>query len=70
MLITNAKGSCGCTIPFFPEKPIEPGEQGKIEVEIDITNKTPQKVFNVSVRVESNAKNDLVKLKLKGIPTE
>ena len=70
LLITNAKGSCGCTIPFFPEKPIEPGEQGKIEVEIDITNKTPQKVFNVSVRVESNAKNDLVKLKLKGIPTE
>ena len=70
LLITDSKGSCGCTIPFFPKEPIEPGQQGKIEVEIDISNKTPQKVFNVNVRVESNAKSGLAKLKLKGIPTE
>ena len=30
LLITNAKGSCGCTIPDFPKKPIKPGEKGKI----------------------------------------
>lgn len=70
LVISNAKGSCGCTIPFFPAEPIAPGQQGKIDVEIDPTNKTAGKVFEVSVRVESNAQSKLVKLKLKGIPTE
>lgn len=31
--ITNAKGSCGCTIPKFPTGLIAPGESGEITVE-------------------------------------
>ena len=68
LVITKAKGSCGCTIPFFSEKPLNPGEQQKIDIVIDVTNKTPDKAFKVTVRVESNAKTQLVKLKLKGTP--
>jgi hypothetical protein len=70
LVISNAKGSCGCTIPFFPKDPIQPGEKGQIDVEIDANNKESDKVFEVSVKVESNAENNLVKLKLKGIPQE
>lgn len=70
LVISNSKGSCGCTIPFFPKDPIQPGEKGQIDVEIDANNKESDKVFEVSVKVESNAENNLVKLKLSGIPQE
>ena len=30
--ISNAKGSCGCTVPNWPKEPILPGESGEIEV--------------------------------------
>ncbi len=30
--VTQAMPSCGCTIPEWTEDPIEPGEEGKIEV--------------------------------------
>ncbi|MDB2538955.1 DUF1573 domain-containing protein [Flavobacteriales bacterium] len=30
--ISNAKGSCGCTVPNWPKEPILPGESSEIEV--------------------------------------
>ncbi|HIA37739.1 MAG TPA: DUF1573 domain-containing protein [Flavobacteriales bacterium] len=33
LIISNAKGSCGCTVPQFPKEPIPPGETGEIVVE-------------------------------------
>jgi hypothetical protein len=35
LLITNAKGSCGCTVPAWPKEPIMPGESGEIEIRYD-----------------------------------
>jgi hypothetical protein len=32
LLIENAKGSCGCTVPNWPKDPIMPGSKGKIDV--------------------------------------
>ena len=32
LLIENAKGSCGCTVPNWPKDPIMPGEKGAIDV--------------------------------------
>lgn len=33
LIISNAKGSCGCTVPQYPREPIAPGETGEILVE-------------------------------------
>ncbi|GAB4249707.1 MAG: hypothetical protein Kow0079_02500 [Vicingaceae bacterium] len=33
LIIENALGSCGCTVPKYPKEPIKPGESGEIEVE-------------------------------------
>jgi len=30
LIITSAKGSCGCTVPFYPKEPVMPGEQSEI----------------------------------------
>lgn len=32
LIISDAKGSCGCTVPNYPREPIPPGETGEIEV--------------------------------------
>lgn len=32
LIIENAQGSCGCTVPKFPKEPIKPGDTGEIEV--------------------------------------
>jgi Protein of unknown function (DUF1573) len=63
-LITNATGSCGCTIPVFPTAPIAPGEKGSILVKFTAKNKFgPQKP---TVTVTTNATPRLVKLQLDG----
>ncbi len=35
LIIKTAKGSCGCTVPTYPQEPIMPGETNKIEVRYD-----------------------------------
>lgn len=35
LLITNAKGSCGCTVPEWPKEPIRPGETEVIKIKYD-----------------------------------
>ena len=51
LIISNASGSCGCTVPKYPKNiPIKPGENGEIEVNFD-TNGRPnlqQKMIKVS----------------------
>ncbi|MBP8034485.1 MAG: DUF1573 domain-containing protein [Bacteroidia bacterium] len=32
LIISAANGSCGCTIPAYPKKPILPGEEAEVDV--------------------------------------
>ena len=35
LVISNARGSCGCTVPTWPKEPIAPGESAEIEIRYD-----------------------------------
>jgi hypothetical protein len=63
LIFSRIFSSCGCTIPKKPEKPIQPGESGTIEVEYD-TKRTG--LFQKAITVNSNAKNSNVILRIKG----
>ncbi len=39
LIILSAKGSCGCTVPEWPKKPILPGEKGEIKVKFNSDRK-------------------------------
>ena len=39
LIIQNAKGSCGCTVPDWERDPIAPGESSVIKVQFDSKNK-------------------------------
>jgi hypothetical protein len=54
LIISNARGSCGCTVPEWPKEPIAPGEKGSIKVKYD-TMRTGE--INKSVTITSNAAN-------------
>jgi hypothetical protein len=64
LIISNAKGSCGCTVPEWPKEPINPGKTGSIKVKYD--TKRPG-VINKSVTITSNAVDEPTKiLRIKG----
>mgnify|MGYP000046340584 CR=1 FL=1 len=63
LIITKAKGSCGCTVPSWPKKPIAPGEKAKIKVKYDTKRVGP---ISKSVTVHSNAATPVKVLYIKG----
>lgn len=63
LIITNVKGSCGCTVPTKPEEPIMPGEQGVIKVKY-ATNRLGR--FSKTVTITSNASEPKKVVRIKG----
>lgn len=39
LIISNAQGSCGCTVPDWPRQPIAPGESADINVSFNSTGR-------------------------------
>lgn len=65
LIISNAAGSCGCTVPTFPKEPIMPGETGIIGVKYDTTR--AGQPFTKNVTITSNAEGNPSKvLTIKG----
>jgi hypothetical protein len=54
LVISNAKGSCGCTVPSYPKEPILPGASAEIEVRYD-TKRIG--AFTKTVTLTTNAVN-------------
>lgn len=68
LMISNAKGSCGCTVPEWPREPIAPGQSGAIKVKYDTKRVGP---FSKSVTLQSNAVNSPTKtIRIKGTVEE
>jgi len=66
LLITSARGSCGCTVPSYPKEPIAPGETGEVKVTYDIARVGS---FVKSVTLTTNAikaEEKTIRLQIKG----
>ena len=64
LIISNSRGSCGCTVPEWPKQPIKPGESASIKVKYDSKRVGP---INKSVTISSNAVNEPEKvIRIKG----
>jgi len=65
LIITDAKSTCGCTVPSFSREPILPGKTGKIDVKYNMNPGTIRK----TITLETNATNyaeGTVAIKIKG----
>ena len=70
LIISDAKASCGCTVPKKPEAPISPGETG--EIEVTFTSKPGQEgtTINKTVTVTANIPKGTQTLVIKGNVTK
>ena len=63
LVIKNAKGSCGCTVPTWPRKPIAAGETAEIGVKY-ATNRVGK--FTKTITLTTNVSKKPVILTIKG----
>ncbi|HLP10947.1 MAG TPA: DUF1573 domain-containing protein [Flavobacteriales bacterium] len=63
LIISDAKGSCGCTVPEWPKTPIKPGESAEIKVHYDSKRVGP---INKTVTVTANIEGGTKVIRIKG----
>jgi hypothetical protein len=63
LVIKNARGSCGCTVPTWPKEPIMPGESAAIDVKYDTNRKGP---FSKTITITTNEAVGTKMLTIKG----
>tara|TARA_B100000780_G_C20815465_1_gene323964 strand:+ start:67 stop:522 length:456 start_codon:yes stop_codon:yes gene_type:complete len=65
LIITNAKGSCGCTVPVWPREPVAPGESGVVDVKFNSKGKKGRQ--NKKVTLTTNMVPSQMVLKVSGL---
>ena len=67
LLITDAKGSCGCTVPEFPRTPIKPGESGEMKVTFSSAgrNGMQSKTVDITTNTATGHQQLLIKASIK-----
>lgn len=63
LILTQAKGSCGCTVPTYPKTPIAPGGTGDIEVTFDPKGKTGAQNKTVTLIANTTPANTVMNVK-------
>lgn len=63
LIISNAKASCGCTVPTWPKEPIAPGETAEIPVIFDAKSPGNQ---TKTITVTANTTPPQTRLTIKG----
>jgi hypothetical protein len=63
LVISNAKGSCGCTVPQWPKEPIAPGKSGKIKVEFDSKGKPGPANKQVTITANTDPVQSIIYIK-------
>jgi len=64
IIISEAHGSCGCTVPTWPHEPILPGKKAKIHVTYNTTGR-PGPIMK-EVTITSNAQEKSTVLHIRG----
>jgi len=63
LVIASAKGSCGCTVPDWPKRPIAPGETGVIKVKFDSYGKSGKQHKKVTIVANTQPSTNVIALK-------
>lgn len=69
LVINQAIASCGCTVPSYTKKPVQPGETGTIKVKYNGRGSVLGH-FKKTITVRSNGKTEMVRLYIEGTMEE
>jgi hypothetical protein len=62
LVITNASGSCGCTVPDYPRTPIAPGDKGEIKVSFNSTGRPGKNDKSVTIEANTMPRTTVLKI--------
>lgn len=65
LVISNARSTCGCTVPRWPEQPVQPGDGGEIVVRFD-TKDQEENYQNKPIEITANTYPSKTELRLIG----
>lgn len=68
LIIADAKGSCGCTVPQPPKDPIKPGDSAPIKVSFDSKNKPGEQEKTVTLTTNTANGHETFKIKANVTP--
>lgn len=68
LVIQNASGSCGCTVPDFPKEPIPPGREGFIRVLFNSEGKNGVQEKQVTVLANTIPNTNEIRIKANIVP--
>ena len=63
LIISDARGSCGCTVPEWPKEPIKPGKSGVIKVVFDSKGKPGDQQKTVTLTANTEPANTVLTIK-------
>lgn len=63
LVIVDAKGSCGCTVPQWPREAIAPGATGEMVVKFNSNGKPNQQLKTVNIKANTEAGNEVIKIR-------
>ena len=68
LVITNAKPSCGCTVPVWPKEPIKPGATADIQVKFNTSGKPNKQMKTITLTTNTATGREVLKLSGSVIP--
>ena len=69
LIIVDARGSCGCTVPDYPKNtPIAPGQSQTITVSFDSSNKPGLQQKSVTLSANTAAGREMLRIKANVTP--
>jgi len=63
LIIKDAKGSCGCTVPSWPKDPVAPGATGEMLVEFNSKGKAGSQNKRVTITANTNPGQTFINIK-------
>ena len=62
LIVSDARGTCGCTVPSRPTAPIAPGEDGEITVRFDTRSKVGDRQQKVTITANTDPAKTVISL--------
>jgi hypothetical protein len=63
LVITDAKVTCGCTVPVWPKKPIKPGQTEDVLVKFNTNGKQNRQQKNITLITNTETGREILTLK-------
>ncbi|CAL2055771.1 DUF1573 domain-containing protein [Tenacibaculum sp. 190524A05c] len=62
LVITDAKATCGCTVPTWPKEPIKPGDSAEVQVKFNTAGKPNKQSKTVTLTTNTAKGQEQVKV--------